>query len=292
MAPNNYVVFVVLLVLPLAGMQNRPAISPWGLSAKPDLANLLNYFNISGMYAPIIEQTTQKWYNNNAMQFDYTISKPLLQPYFEKLGLTKELEPSHAQYQHIVVVGDFYRNTQKILQHLEAVMQANVQSERIVLLSSDRVLEPFEKIELFNQRDIATEADMLRHMYSLLLSTNTSLAKIPHQLIKALDVHKDATTDPIVAKKITYWLDKIKPVPGKCLLISEQPYALIKKKIMELYVPMAFEVDVTATQAESSVSALVFLHAVACHIQFDMRHPYNNGSFFIKHPCNSDSLLK
>jgi hypothetical protein len=276
MAHINYLLFVILFASATLGMHHNSANS-LRLSAKPELANLLDYFSIPTRNASIIEQATQRWCNNNALCYDYTISKPLLEPYFEKLGLTKELQPKYVQYQYILLVGDFYQNTQKILRHLETVIQSNIQCERIVLLCSDRTLEPFEKTEVFTEQHIKTETDMLRYLYCLSMQTHAPLIKIPNHLIIASCISN--ATNPIIAQKIAYWV-KTNPLPGKCLLISEQPYAHLKKKIIELYMPNAFEVDIAAAQAESTVPASIFLHAAACHIQFDIKHPYNSSSFF------------
>jgi|GEM_PF-4483743 len=282
-ANTKYLFCTVVCLLSAHGMdQFYPHLK---VLAKPELAALLNYFSIPGQDRSItlqaITQAIHRGFNINTTSYDHTLSKPLLKPYFEKLELIQELPPLHTQYQYIVAVGDYRQNTQKILQHLATIIQLNVQCEHIVLLSSDRLLEPFEKIDICNEHSLQTEADMVKHMYRSLMSTHSLLIEIPNHLVIATNTNKlIATNYPLIAKKIGCWIHKTKPLPGKCLLISEQPYAHLKKKIMQLHVPNSFEVDVTAAQAENNMPVQTFLNAVACHIQFDMNHPNNSNALF------------
>lgn len=127
--------------------------------------------------------------------------------------------PKKKYYNYVLVMGGLKSNMEKRLAFLEKLYMKNYRFKNIVLLTSKR---PLQNIEKENEPiNIKTEEDLLKKLYKnylYLKNKNYIIISSSMKQQKNGFLVRPITDDTVID------FNKLKPEPGSCLVISNNPY--------------------------------------------------------------------
>ncbi len=194
----------------------------------------------------------------------------------EKVGVLSEVHPKHAHYDYAVVLGATCVRMQKRLAHLDRLYKSGVRFDRIILLSSERPLNP----EIESKEQILKAAENVPALsydgkgplpttegeafafYLKHLSLDSELKKIPcTQASASMEEKAPNHLRPNTADSVWKWL-KANPKPGSALVISNQPYVGYQGQVLQNLLPESFLVDTVGEKATPDYETMTVLNAL------------------------------
>lgn len=171
-------------------------------------------------------------------------------------------------YDYVLVLGALQSRIEKRLAYLEhlaktypSLLAKNAQGKvpTIVLLTSARPLDP-EKEASALQAGLTTEADVMQAALKKSTLGNYAWALLISAPMK-IDA-KGTVLRPTTDDTVKAWLTK-KPTPGRCLIISDQPFVLRQTLVLKTLLPKEFILDAAGPAADESMPIAVFLDELA-----------------------------
>lgn len=220
-------------------------------------------------------------------------NKKIIQGEFESLGFFDEIAPRKKEYDYFVVLGASINNIRIRLAYLKKVWETGVKAKRIVFLTGERGLEPFEGPEELANRlqtilpirstwhapiEHPKYETELMHCLWLQAELPEALAKLPLDIVNTPEqvwpdgsIHRPNTGDTAVA-----WL-KQNPRPGNCLVISTQPYVGYQGAVMRRWIKPPFKIEtvgagVKKTERENNRSVSVLIDSLIRQLLFESFH--------------------
>lgn len=231
------------------------------------LSELLAVCKIDGRTKAEIVKATQEQWIRPADKERYELvdtpeqiaMQPILMPIFEKIGLIKQVSPLKKEYDYILVMGAYYKRAKLRLEQALRLCDAGYQVKEIVLLGSERPLNPAEEpTEIFGtDNPPKTEHEMMKW-----IDSHASMADATRR-IKRTYVNAPNTTDADgkikranTADTFKEWL-KTNPKPGSCLVVSNQPYVGYQAAVARLYLPSSFAIDATGQETNHDQKGII-----------------------------------
>jgi hypothetical protein len=230
---------------------------------KKEFLEFLSLFNIkhSGTLDSIVESTQKAWLNidkkiTNIDEKYYLQSAQILK-HADRLGLIKKVSPNNKQFDYAIILGSDLNETRMRLAHLIYLWQTGTTFSSITCLGSERSLDQITESDanLLNSRNgilefktgwtssrelPTTEYEMMQWVF-VQSNIPLELRKLPIHFINApiKNLNDGASTQPNTADTINKWL-QLKPEPGNCLFISNQPFIEYQKSVVKTIMPSEF----------------------------------------------------
>lgn len=233
------------------------------------LVQLLSLTNIEhdGSLASIVQQTQKpetEWMRKEGSErWDIVDSnvenKDQFFKLFNQLYLVDEITPQQEQYDYLLLMGAAYVRVKTRLEYTIKLWDKGVRFDMIVVLSGSRPLTDLELDALrldYNLDDgdfiPATEAQVMQFVYDKIDMPET-MRKIPMILIDApMKVSKTGTlARPTTGDTVNLWME-LKPAPGSCLVISNQPYVGYQDSVTKTLLPKTFTVETVGEKSEDT----------------------------------------
>lgn len=177
-----------------------------------------------------------------------------LMPYFKELGMCSEIKPSAdlAAYDYIVFLGATTERTYDRIAYIaDALKKLPAGSQPlIVLLTGMRPLDPSHEDMSYG----STESAMMEGVYKTL-----GLADIPYVVISA---PMKGAARPTTDDTVHAWL-ATNPKPGRCLVVSSQPFVQRQADVLRALLPAGFTVEAIGQAAKDDYTAAVYLDELA-----------------------------
>jgi len=169
------------------------------------------------------ESIISTWNQTGKERWEYTSihedKRDELAPIFEAMGLISEIAPQHTHYDYALIIGATKPSIEKRIAYLEQCLQT-ITIDNIVFLTGMRPLQPHE--------GIGTEYEMTRKL----------TAHLPASFICA---PMQGTKRPGTVETLALWLES-NPTPGRCLVITSQPFVPFHSAMLESVLSFPFEV--------------------------------------------------
>lgn len=233
-----------------------------------------------GTLRGVVYETQRRWIRppNDRQWFDG--AQPVgdnadLYPLLQRIGVFREDPPSQTQYRYAVVLGSRLFEVHKRLTYLVELWKSGVRFERIVLLTGARPVDPVrenvaaffggklnrcEGENCFEQPE--TEARLVLLVFGQ-LDVPAGMRKIPLTLIDApMTVAGGERVEPNIADMLMEWVVR-DPAPGRCLLVSSQPYVAYHDTLARSIMPREFEIETVGKGGGTQLPAELHLHYLA-----------------------------
>jgi hypothetical protein len=171
-------------------------------------------------------------------------------PLLKRLGFIDAVDAAEKEYDYAVVHGSLYSTIKKRIAHLALQYQHGVRFREIVLLTGQRLLE---KTKLEKDLPFDTETEMVLYAWET-ADLPDGMRKLPLTVIDA----KMQNGRPTTKDTLLEWL-KSHPVPGRCLMISNQPYVQYQDALAKAYLPSDFIIETIGDQADENMPMSVHL---------------------------------
>jgi hypothetical protein len=180
--------------------------------------------------------------------------RPVLMTYLEKLGMRHEIKPSAdlGAYDYVVFLGATTERTHDRISYIAPALKLLPAEKRpfVVLLTGMRPLDHAHEDMSYG----ATESAMMEAVYRSL-----GLAEIPYIVINApMKGNARPTTDDTVHA----WL-ATNPKPGRCLIVSNQPFVQRQADVLRAMLPAGFTVEACGPAAKDDCTMAVYLDELA-----------------------------
>ncbi|MBM3886417.1 hypothetical protein FJ364_00670 [Candidatus Dependentiae bacterium] len=178
---------------------------------------------------------------------------------FAQLGFFNEVKPLQREYDYVTVLGGTLTSMRGRLGYAKKLWQQGIRFAKIVFLTSDRPLELFENDEQLadTQQQILsikadwqvptsfpkTEATLMNVLWDQadkpkdLSDVSVDIISVPMKNLGDGRTERPHTGDTLVS-----WLAK-KPLPGRCLFISSQPFVGYQHGVIKRLMPHDFIIE-------------------------------------------------
>lgn len=233
------------------------------------LLQLLSLTNIEhdGSLQSIVEQTQKpqaEWMRKEGSErwdiVDQNIeNKDEFFKLFDQLHLVDEISPEHDQYDYMVLMGATYFRIKTRLEHAIKLFKQGIRFDQIVMLGGARPLTESELDALkhdFNLKESdfipETEAQVMQFMYDR-TEMPEGMRKISMILIDApMKITKTGVlARPTTGDTVNLWME-LNPMPGSCLVISNQPYVGYQDSVIKTLLPKVFSVETVGQKSEDA----------------------------------------
>lgn len=239
-----------------------------------DLVALLGLLEIlhDGSLADVVEKTQAQWLRQAGKE-RWEVSSRVIkdQDFFlsllGNLGFIAEVAPEQQQYDYAVLLGATLEAFRNRLHYLITLWQQGVRFNKVVLLGGQRSLEKdFEGKGALLDRTNAylpirsdwqltgelptTEMQMMMLVYEQAVMPE-SMRKVPLVMVDSpMRQRPDGSlARPTTVDTVNDWL-QTKPVPGSCLVISNQPFVQYQHSVVKTPLPGEFFVETVGHAAQ------------------------------------------
>jgi hypothetical protein len=212
----------------------------------------------------IVELTQTMWLQKGKKRWEFDQKeeekRDLLLPFLRKLKNFERIEPEEKTFDYALVLGALSSRMERRLTFLVELWQKGIKFQQIVFLSSDRPLFPL--LETIPE-GIHTESELMGFFFKN-QPVPDEMRKIPLQVISSpLILNEKGTFDfPNTGHTFSDWL-KTKPHPGKCLIISDQPFVGYQDAVARGSLPPTFTCETVGMEALEDLPMAVYLDNLA-----------------------------
>jgi hypothetical protein len=192
-------------------------------------------------------------------------------PIFKKLGMVEEITPQEKTYDYAILLGSLLPNFTIRLSYLLEKWREGIRFHTIVFLGSERPLEKSEKF--FKKCDILpsrrgwifpkelpkNEIEMMKLVFDrAMLPDGMKDLKVIFVEIP-MKPFKRGFRRPNTKDTVKMWLKNFNPYPGKCLVISNQPYVGYQDAVLREVLKKDFEIETVGKKANKNTKIVIFL---------------------------------
>lgn len=172
-------------------------------------------------------------------------------PLLKRLGFIDAVDAAEKEYDYAVVHGSLYPTIKKRIAHLALQYQHGVRFREIVLLTGQRLLE---KTKLEKDLPFDTETEMVLYAWET-ADLPVEMRKLP---LTVVDAKMHNGRRPTTKDTLLEWLNS-NPTPGRCLMISNQPYVQYQDELGKAYLPSDFIIETIGDKADENMPMSVHL---------------------------------
>ena len=209
----------------------------------PPLLALLHRFGIThdGSWETIISQTQLHWMQNEGKE-RWELSKTedpcpkVTFALFTAVGMTRSIHSPHCCYDYALVLGATTGPVKQRYHFLKEEWDRGVRFNKIVILTGDRIINPKE--DMMDSAVAKNETEMMQ-----LLFKEMDLPSEWQSMVEFVDTpNKSGRGRPDTVDTFLYWL-KENPMPGRCLVVSSQPFVYRQAGNGRNALPASFTLD-------------------------------------------------
>lgn len=157
----------------------------------------------------------------------------------EKLGIFEERRAEKTHYNYAIVPGSLYASIKARINFLIKEWKRGVRFDTLVFLTGKRKIHPEKESPEILGCTLKTEIDVMRLVWEQ-SELSEELRKIPLEIIDADPF--PFRERPNTLATVLAWLAK-NPMPGSCLVVSNQPYVAYQHEIFVALLPKTFSVE-------------------------------------------------
>lgn len=260
------------------------------------LLSLLALLNIQhdGSWQSIVVATQKEWLRKPGserwhMEETVTAHQKEIVHLLQSMGCTVEVAPTRTHYDYVIILGATVTRVRSRLAYMIKLWNQGIRFNTIVLLGSDRPLDPaiepesallkaedsifpFDPSWQFNGVLPKTEGEMMRFVFDQMELPsgfeNVTFTFVNTPMIPTAQggMRRANTMDTI-----KQWLS-CNPKPGTCLAVSNQPYVGYQDAVMRTGLPATFAVETVGHAPSDSEKIAVYLDTLARWI-YQMQQP-------------------
>lgn len=162
----------------------------------------------------------------------------------QDIGCIDAIQSEQETYDYALVLGATGPSMQQRVDFLCQEYERGVRFGQVVLLSGQRDLDP--NIERFPDT-CTSETDLLVHLY-----TSSALCnRVPFHVVDSqkILIEENRYRRPNTAKTVADWL-ATQPIPGSCIVISNQPFVGYQEAVVRSFLPQEFTVEAVGPAAK------------------------------------------
>ncbi|MBS0626405.1 MAG: hypothetical protein JSS32_10175 [Verrucomicrobia bacterium] len=254
------VLLAFFLLCRLFLLAERPISYHETLEQKPALTELFTLFGTSSD-KPLVqlkEETRALWMQAGKERWEfesrYEEEKEILWPLFAKLDLFDSILASRSHYDFALVHGALLSRVEDRLNFLISEWNRGVRFNQLVFLTGQRPLQPSELAKV----GAPFETDMVRWVYER-ADMPVEMRALP---VTFVDASGQNGRRPCTEDTVRTWLS-MKPIPGTCLCVSNQPYTCYQDGVIKRLLPDPFTVETIGPQTGSDPSVSILLDTLA-----------------------------
>jgi hypothetical protein len=207
---------------------------------------------------------------------------------FYGIGLLQEIRPHYKQYDYALLLGTALPEVRMRLAYLIDLFNKGIRFKAIVLLAGARSLDPRleSELELLNPSQSLLPLKQYWHLTGELPKTESDMMKmvfdqaaLPEEMQSIpcifidTPMHSNSDGDlypPSTEDIVAQWLSQ-NPIPGTCLVISNQPYVGCQDAIIKRILPKTFSIDTVGKKA-TEMNMTIFLDTIARWLYQEYRY--------------------
>jgi hypothetical protein len=231
-----------------------------------DLMELLKVMEVphDGTFPSIVEATQKRWIRPTGKQrweikdTLTEVQKKTVMDYCIKMGFFTEIKPSSQSYDYAILLGATVTPMKRQMAHLAHLADLGIKFKQVILLSGPRLLDP--KVETIPDGCL-TEGDAMAFVWK----EHPLSKQIPwhHFQSPMMTTPEGDTRPPNRADTIHTWLAS-SPEPGRCFMISTQPYCIYQQLVAEHVLPQVVKCETIGPAGTPSVqNPAVMLDTIA-----------------------------
>jgi hypothetical protein len=199
-----------------------------------------------GTAQSIVDSTQKKWIRPAGKELWHIedrltpSQKKAVMDYCNKIGLFDEVRPLYLDYDYAVVFGATASRIEKRIAFLSHLSDTGTSFKKVVLLSSGRPLDL--AVEMM-PAGCKTEGEVMAYLWKAhSLSQKVAWEQFDHPMITP-------QKRPTTGDTIRLWLAS-SPTPGRCIMISNQPYCLYQQLVTQNVMPKSFTFETVGSAAD------------------------------------------
>src|SRR5579872_2282434 len=212
----------------------------------------------------IVKETQLRWLRKTKERWEipdlYPEKKAQAMPLLKQLGCTEAFYAQALFYDYALILGGESVRAQERIDFLIAEWQRGVRFKEVVILTGTRFLDP--KTEPL-AASLKTETEMMLYLFEKtkmpkeLKELPLIVIDTPQQLDRSGIIRRPITSDTVRA-----WL-KTHPKPGKCLVISNQPFIGYHDAVLRTELGKIFFTETVGAAADRSLFLPIYLDNLA-----------------------------
>lgn len=232
----------------------------------PELLKLLTLLQVPHDHhlESIVKMTQQMWVEPGKERWELQEKQPekkaMAWPLLKAIGCIDAIHAQEKEYDYALVLGALRSRIELRLAFLYREWQNGVRFKEIVFLTGQRDLNA--QMENIPQ-GIASETELMKFLYDS-LNFSPEFRAIPLKIIDAPKQIREGgcLKRPNTADTVMLWLAQ-NPKPGKCLIISDQPFVTYQDAVLRLLLPQDFQVETIGDSAQENLPFAVYLDNLA-----------------------------
>lgn len=249
-----------------------------------ELCSLLDIEH-SGTLESIVAATQKAWLRpagTERWEFAdlYDAKRDQIMPLLEGMNCINDIVPSQKSYDYALMLGATAHRVRTRLAYLVRLWEKGVRFKHIIFATGARNLDPIKESEKelltsdvaglpvrpewsFSGNLPTTETEMMKLVYEQSVLPD-SMREVP---VVFVDTPMQATASgqlrrPNTGDTIIHWL-ATSPSPGRCLVVSNQPFTAYQDTVVKTFVPKGFTVETVGHEACENISIAVCLDSIA-----------------------------
>lgn len=193
---------------------------------------------------------TERW------EIDETCDTALAESIYRlcsSLGYVDEVMPSVSEYDYCCILGaTLPRMIDRLLFTEKLLRQHGVKCKMVVFLTGERQLGEHDKTDQFKDLPANETEGMLLAYHSL--KELDLLRSLPYIVVQAprLQTASGGSIRPSTRHTLRAWHEQERPVPGRCLFISNQPFVQYQQSVVDGEMPKQFSCETVGSMADES----------------------------------------
>lgn len=215
----------------------------------------------------VVKETQKKWLRKNERweTDEIEIDRKRVIPLLEKLNYVNEIVPEGNEYDYCLLLGASFSSFESRMGYLTELLKKNVRFKELVFLGGKRPLADLEKKLILKKYPLEkmpeNEIEMMRLVFDK--SRLSEIEKIKLTFVTAdLQIKNGQLVRPNTEDTLRKWLLENKPVFGKCLAVSNQPYIGYQRAVLKM-VLNGFSVETVGRKALDDEKISIYLDSLA-----------------------------
>lgn len=229
----------------------------------PSMAELATFLEVpwNDDIAELVWQTQGSWLRGKRERWELSeiqMSEENKEHAFaliEEIGCFDRVTPEESAVDYVLVLGATLPSVKNRLHYLGELWKNGLRFKHLVLLGSERPLDPNVEEELFGK--VKSESEMMRHLFEIL-----PLPKEMLQVKKTLISTPMGERRPNTRDTLLSWLAK-KPKPGRCIAISSQPFVGYQHAVLKGNLPKTFQLETVGKEVTTVPKLRILLDTLA-----------------------------
>jgi hypothetical protein len=184
----------------------------------------------------------------------------------EQIGCFKAVYAKHKQYDYALVLGALMSRVEARLDFLWEQWQKGVRFSTLIFLTGERDITPaLESLP----PGIESETEMMMHLYQH-HPLKAAAPDLPLLVVHTPKQKRGGTLmRPNTEDTVRAWL-KMRPQPGSCLAVSDQPFVGYQEAVLKVALPSTFRLEVIGPADPGKYPLILYLDNLAKWLGYEL----------------------